>query len=369
MSDGIHASTKHYDPTSGAKSDNPWAANVPKQHGNSVLGGAKVTERIDSLRIPKPDTQDAKSSDCMVSLSSGVAGAGTIFETAATPLPFGNSLHRVVHWLRAAFCGKVLQSNQLLLHEKRCSVVCADAEYSFCCEVGQFCTTSKGIPVCTASTPECAIVCADAEYSFCCEVGQFCTTSNGIPVCTASTSSGYQAFPSTTSTSTDVNPISSSQTKPLSSATTSSTLTPTMATSTTSAFPTQLPTHQSSSTASNTQPSTTTSSLSSSSILSSSVTSSSSSSSKGSITPTPTPTPTPTLESGGHHFDANLFVAIIVPIIIAVITIITAVYVKRTRRLMNRYIFCCLKCDEEGEEDHEHEREAHQMRNLPNSRI
>jgi hypothetical protein len=300
----------------------------------------------------------------MISLNPGAAGAGTIVEAAATPLPFGNSLHHVVRWLRAAFCGKVPQPNQLLLHEKRCSVVCADAENSFCCEVGQICTTSKGIPVCTASTPQCAIVCANAEISFCCEVGQFCTTSNGIPVCTTSTSSEYQAFPSTTSISTDGNPISSSQTKPLSSAATSSTLTPTVATPTTSAFPTQLPTHQSSSTASNTQTSTT-SSLSSSSILSSSATSSSSSSSTSSITPTPTPTPV----SGGHHFDANLFAAIIVPIIIAVITIITAVYVKRTHRLMNRYIFCCLKCDEEGEEDHEHEREAHQMRNLPNSRI
>jgi hypothetical protein len=99
-------------------------------------------------------------------------------------------------------------------------------------------------------------------------------------------------------------------------------------------------------------------------VLPSSVTSSSSSSSTSSITPSPTPTP----GSGGHHFDANLFVTIIVPIIIAVITVITAVYVKRTRRLMNRY-FCCLKCGEEGEEDHEHEREAHEMRNFPNSRI
>jgi len=330
ISDVIRALTKLYDPSSGAKSDKPWAPNVLKQHGNSVFGDAEVTGRIDSLRIPKLDIQDTKSSDCMVSLSPDGAGAGTIVEAAATPLPFGNSLHRAVRWLRAAFCEKAPQSNQLLLHEKRCSIVCANAEVSFCCEVSQFCTTSKGIPVCTPST-----------------------------------SLESQAFPSTTSTSTD-----SSQTMPLFSATVSSTFTTTMVTthqSSSTASNTQTSTTTSSvflSAASNTQTSTATSSLSSSSILSSSITSSSSSSSSSSIPSTPTPTP----GSGSHHFDANLFVAIIVPIIIAVITITTAVYVKRTRRLMNGYIFCCLECDDEGE-DHQHECEGHQMRNLPNSRM
>jgi hypothetical protein len=132
MSDSIHSSTKLlYHPASGAKSDNPWAPNVLKQHRNSVSGDAETTGRIDNLRIPGPDTQDAKSSECMVSLSSDAASAGIIVEAAATPLPFGNPPHRAIRWLRAVYCGKVPQSNQLLLHEKRCSVVCANAEYSF----------------------------------------------------------------------------------------------------------------------------------------------------------------------------------------------------------------------------------------------
>jgi hypothetical protein len=126
ISDIIHALTKLHDPPSGAKSDKPWAPNVLKQHGNSVFGDAEVTGRIDSLRIPKPDTQNAKSSDCMVSLSPDAAEAGTIIEAAATTLSFGNSLHRAVRWLRAAFCEKVPQSNQHLLHEKRCSIVSVD---------------------------------------------------------------------------------------------------------------------------------------------------------------------------------------------------------------------------------------------------
>ena len=115
----------------------------------------------------------------------------------------------------------------------------------------------------------------------------YCLQIDGLPA-----SSESQAVPSTSSTPTDITPISSSQTIDSSSATegpsstmeelptTSSTLTTAVATSTTSVFPTQR-SSQSSSAASDTQTSTTRSSPSSSSLPSSSVVTSTSSTNTG----------------------------------------------------------------------------------------
>jgi hypothetical protein len=144
LSDCIHALTRLCNPTSGDESDKPSTPAVLKRHGSSALGEVEVTGRVDSLRFPKSNTQDTKTSDCLVSLSADVASTGTIVEAATTPLPFGNSLHHAVRWWRTAFRWKVPQSNRLLLYERQCSTVCENDEVSLCCEEGQFCTTSKG---------------------------------------------------------------------------------------------------------------------------------------------------------------------------------------------------------------------------------
>ncbi len=249
-SDCIHAATKLCNTTAGG-SDKPSAPSILTRHSNSVLGEAEVTGRIHSPGFPKPDVRDSKTSDCLTSLSSDVASAATIVQTATTPLPSGDFLYRAIYWSRIAFRGEVPRSNGLLLHKRQCHPVCANAEYSFCCELGQFCATSKGIPY------------------------------RGTTI-----SSAAQTLPSTSSTPTDVTPTSSSQTTVSSSATTgtsstaqelpitSSTLSSSVTTTTTSASLTNSSTSQSSSTASDTQSSSTESSSSSASLLSSSAPSS-----------------------------------------------------------------------------------------------
>ena len=81
-SDRIHALTRLCNPTSGAESGKPSTPTVLKRHSSSVLGEVEVTGRVDSLRFRKSNTQDTKTSHCLVSLSSDVASAGTIHHTS-----------------------------------------------------------------------------------------------------------------------------------------------------------------------------------------------------------------------------------------------------------------------------------------------
>jgi hypothetical protein len=107
----------------------------------------------------------------------------------------------------------------------------------------------------------CFPVCGKATVSpydtLCCEEGQYCTTINGTPLCSWSTSAESQAFSSTSSTPTDVTPISSSQTMDLSSATEGPSSTaeelPTTSSALTTTVTTPISTSQSSSAASDTQ--------------------------------------------------------------------------------------------------------------------
>lgn len=227
----------------------------------------------------------------------------------------------------------------------------------------------------------CFPVCGSAKVSpyitLCCEEGQYCTTVNGIPSCPWSTTAAPQGFSSTSFASTQVTQLPSSQTIDSSSATegpfstseepptTAPALTVIVATLITSAFPTQISTRQSSSAASDPQTSTTGSNPSSSSLSSSFITSSSSSLNVGSVTPTHTPTSSSSTASSGLSTSGQIALGVIVPIGIGVIAIIAATFIKRTRRLMKRYLFCCCHCEEEGEE---HGPEAHEMGNFPKLR-